>query len=223
MSMHPLVRHLAAATITISLLAGCGTSTSPSAPAATTDAASVAPTLAPTPTPAPSIAPTPSPTTVPTEAPSASPTPAPTATPTVPKVDPAVGLKIEAPFKLTELDEVVAAMVDAGFQASLGSFADMVEIGTRQVTRKGDAVGFVMYVRLPGMPATSAAALVSGAASGLTGKVTKVRIAGHDVRIGMNAGQWAAVTSFDGGLLMAITTTKKSATEVMTALLRASK
>jgi hypothetical protein len=141
----------------------------------------------------------------------------------VPKADPAIGLRIAAPYKLTELDAVTTAMVDAGFQASLGSLAAIVEIGTRQVTRKSVPVGFVMLVRLPGMPVGSTSALVNGAASGLTGKVTKLRIAGHDVRIGTNSGQWAAVTDYDGGLLMALAGTKKGVTDVMTALLRAAR
>jgi hypothetical protein len=221
MHINHLVRHLAVAAITVSLLAGCGAAEVSSPAGASPEAPTL--TAAPTPTPAPTATPGVSPTAAPTEVPSALPTAAPTPTPAVPKADPAIGLRIEAPYKLTELDAVTTAMVDAGFEASLGSLASIVEIGTRQVTRKGVAVGFVMLVRLPGMPEASTTALVNGAASGLTGKVTKLRIAGHDVRIGTNSGQWAAVTSYDGGLLMAFAATKKSVTDVMTALLRAAR
>jgi hypothetical protein len=170
---------------------------------------------------APTIAPTPSPTTAPTEVPTAPATPTPT--PVVPKADPATSLRIEAPYKLGTLDDVTSAMVDAGFAASLGSLADVVEIGTRQVTRKGAAVGFVMLVKIPGLPGTSSTAVVDGAATGLTGKVSRLRIAGHDITVGMSSGQWAAVTGFDDGLLMVFAGSKKSTIDVTTALLRASR
>jgi len=209
------------ASITISLVAGCGAAEGPSAPGASAEVPAGTPTLVPTSTTAPTVAPTPSATAVPTEAPSESPAPTPAATPGAPKADPATSLAIRAPFELDELDEATSAAVEAAFEASLGNMASVVEIGVRQVTRKGAVVGIVMVVRIPNVPTSSVKAFIDGAAGSLTGKVSRVRIAGHDVRIGMNAAQWAALTDYDGGLLMVITPTKKTVTEVLTALLRA--
>ena len=110
--------------------------------AACSPAASVAPsaTAVPvaTPSPAPTVAETPAPTPSPSTA-----TASGSAQP-----DPAIGLKIAAPYELTPLDPALEATLAAQL-AQLGGAAGLVSVGGRTVVADGQPEGYVQVIALP--------------------------------------------------------------------------
>ena len=110
--------------------------------AACSPAASVAPsaTAVPvaTPSPAPTVAETPAPTPSPSTA-----TASASAQP-----DPAIGLKIAAPYELKPLDPALEATL-AAQMAQLGGAASLVSVGGRTVVADGKPDGYVQVIALP--------------------------------------------------------------------------
>jgi hypothetical protein len=192
-------------------LSACGgptASTTPTSPAATSAAPTTAATTPPATTP-PVITLPPS-----------------TAAPTGgAKVDPADDLEIDAPYALDPLDEAIAGFFVTAMEQSLGSLADVFDVGVRSATKGGEAVAFVIVMGFPDLP-VGMNALLDGAAQGAAGSggtVETRNIGGQDVRIVEVQGQTFVLMVIDDELVMVIAQsfTKKDSVDVATALIGA--
>ncbi|MEA2630257.1 MAG: hypothetical protein QOE66_476 [Chloroflexota bacterium] len=137
-------------------------------------AASAAPsateTPAATPTSSPSPSPSPSPASSPSDTPSAS----------AAAVDPALGLKIAAPYELVALDPALEASFRQQFATSAGAFASLIGIGGREVTSSGLLAGYVFVIAFPAGVLTDASyqAMLGGIATGSQLTFTATTISG---------------------------------------------
>jgi hypothetical protein len=192
-------------------LSACGgptASTAPTSPAATSAAPTTAATTPPATTP-PVIT-----------------LPPGTAAPTGgAKVDPADDLEIDAPYSLDPLDEAIAGFFVTAMEQSLGSLADVFDVGVRSATKGGEAVAFVIVMGFPDLP-VGMNALLDGAAEGAAGSggtVETRNIGGQDVRIVEVQGQTFVLMVIDDELVMVIAQsfTKKDSVDVATALIGA--
>jgi hypothetical protein len=191
-------------------LSACGGTTptsGPSSPSGTSAAPSTAATTPPATTPSVTEAP---PSTAPTQDAG---------------VDPAENLEIAAPFALKPLDEQIAAIFVTAMEQSLGSMADVFDVGVRSATKGGDAVAFVIVMGFPDLP-VGMDALLDGAAQGAAGSggtVETRNIGGQPVRIIEVQGQTFVLMVVDDELVMVIAQTfsKKDSIDVATAIIEA--
>lgn len=177
---------------------------------------------------APSLAATPAPTRTPAPTPTRAPTPTPTATPAPtdsPRVDPTVDLEIAKPYTLAGLDSVTAAMLEAGMKEGLGTMADVLEIGARQVSKDGTPVAIVLGMRFPGVPMGDGSsfldATVGGAAATTGTEVTRAKVDGRQVRIGESPASAFAAYQQDDMIVFAIGASAKEMKAVVAALIGA--
>lgn len=141
------------------------------------------------------------------------------------KVDPADDLEIAAPYSLAPLDEQIASFFVTAMEQSLGSMADVFDVGVRSATKGGQAVAFVIVMGFPDLP-VGMNALLEGAAQGAAGQggtVETRNIGGQDVRIVEVQGQTFVLMVVDNELVMVIAQsfTKKDSIDVATALIGA--
>ena len=141
------------------------------------------------------------------------------------EVDPAEDLEIAAPYALDPLDEAIATFFVQAMEQSLGSLADVFDVGVRSATKGGDAVAFVIVMGFPDLP-IGMKALLDGAAQGAAGSggtVETQSIGGQDVRIVEVQGQTFVLMVIDDELVMVIAQsfTKKDSVDVATALIAA--
>ena len=153
------------------LLAACSpgaASVAPSATAVATPEPTAAPTVAAAPTPSASTA----------AAASASAQP-----------DPAIGLKIAAPYKLTALDPALEAAFGSQFTQSAGAFGSLVGVGGRTITKDGKLAGYVFVIGFP--PGMLSEATYQRDAQGMESSMgatfTTETISGVDVSTGTSA------------------------------------
>jgi len=212
--------------VAVLLVTGCAAgsgappSTPPAAlssPAAPTHAA-VARTATPRPTATPTPRPTPTATADPTAKPSAKPSSS---------SDPIAGLKIAAPYGLQRLDPIMNAAYEAAMSKALGSLGSTIRIGIRQATKSGSPSGFVMVLVFADPNVAKMAgfldAVAGGSASSLGGKLGKKTIAGKPVRYASSAqGAFAAYLRGES-VVYVITSTTKSAFDVVTAVINANR
>jgi hypothetical protein len=167
----PRLAGLAAAAV---LIAGCASSSSPAAPAAsgpvvlaTLDPALI-PSRPPLPSHSPSSRPTPSPT------PRATPTPAPAKT-AIEK------LKIGSPYTLVY--NPANAALSANLTFNIGGLTVKETISGREVRQRGTLVGLAYVVEVSGVPMNDAAlqGAARGAAATSGGKVSYGTVLGHKV------------------------------------------
>lgn len=146
--------------------------------AACSPAASVAPS-------APSPVPTVALTAAPTVAPSPGALPAPSGSVAI-APDPAIGLKIAAPYALIPLDPALEATIRQQITGSAGAFGNLIGFGGRTVSANGSPVGLVFVMSLPAGLMTDATyqALVAGMASSSQVAFTTTTISGTEVSTG---------------------------------------
>jgi hypothetical protein len=137
--------------------------------------------------------------------------------------DPAEDLQIGGDFTFRPLDENIAQFFVAAMEQSLGSMADVLEVGVREAVKDGQSAGFVIVMRFPGLPVTGDA-LLDGAAQGAaqgSGTVEDRTIGGQSVKIVGAEGQAAALTMLGDDLVMAVGVSEKLSVDIMTALIEA--
>jgi hypothetical protein len=186
--------------------------------AACSPAASGAPSTseAPAATPtAPSPSPSPSPASSPSDAPSAS----------AAAVDPALGLKIAAPYQLVALDPTLETSFRQTFAASAGAFASLIGIGGREVTSSGTPAGFVFVIAFPAGALTDASyqAMLGGIASGSQMTFTATTISGVSFSSGTTATSGLGAFRVGDHVVMVVTPTATTLTGIATALITANK
>jgi hypothetical protein len=155
--------------------------------------------------PAASVAPSATETAVPTVAPTVAPTPAPSPSPSVATAsasaapDPAIGLKIAAPYALTTLDPALEATFRAQFAQGAGAFGSLIGLGGRTITQDGKLVGYVFVIGFPTGMLSDAAyqAMITGMEPGMGVTFATQKISGVDVSIGESAA--ANVAAFQDG------------------------
>jgi len=144
--------------------------------------------------PAASVAPsaTEVPVATPTVAPTVAPTPAPTPSPSVATAtasaapDPAIGLKIAAPFALAALDPALEATFRGQFTQGAGAFGSLIGLGGRTITEDGELAGYVFVIGFPTGMLSAAAyqAMLTGMEPGMGVTFTTQTISGVDVSVG---------------------------------------
>ncbi len=208
------------------LVTGCaaGSGAPPSTPPAalTSPAAPTHAAAARTATPRPTATPTPRPTPTATAAPTSKPSAKPSSS-----ADPIAGLRIAAPYGLQHLDPIMNAAYEAAMSKALGSLGSTVRIGIRQAAKSGSPAGFVMVLVFvdPSVAQMTGFldAVAGGSASSLGGKLGKKTIAGRPVRYASSAqGAFAAYLRGES-VVYVITSTTKSALDVVTAVIKANR
>ncbi len=116
-------------------------------------------------------------------------------------------------------------MLETGFATSLGSLAEVLRIGMRQVMNGTTPVGYALVLEFPGAGAIldQPGFLDSMAASmgGSDGTVTKATILAEPVRLVSTSGQYFAIYKRGEGVVAVFGTTAKDAKAMVTALIRA--
>ena len=208
MSVRPSHRPGAAALLGLALFVGaCGASAT----------ATPAPTPTATPTAEPTATPTPAPTATPTPEPTASPSPSPT-------VDPAAGLRMVDPYTINELDPAVKAAIQGPMEQSLGAFASVIYVGTREVEKAGTTVGYVMVILFPGGSLGNGgykSVLAGITASGA--KFKTVKVGGYQVSTGTSSGVSMALFRVEDAVLMILAPDKAELLPITKALIAANK
>jgi hypothetical protein len=185
--------------------------------------------------PAASVAPSASAVPVATAAPSVAPSVAPTAAPTPSastatasgsaQPDPAIGLKIAAPYALTVLDPALEALFRDQFTQGAGSFGSLIGLGGRTVTQDGKLAGYVFVIGFPtGMlSATAYQAMLTGMEPGMGVAFTTEKISGVDVSTGSSPSANVAVFKDGDHVILALTPTIAELPAVAKALIDANK
>ena len=187
--------------------------------AACSPAASVAPsaTAAPvaTPSPVPTVAPTPAPTPSPSTA-----TASASAQP-----DPAIGLKIAAPYELTPLAPALEATLRSQLTQNLGAFGSLVEIGGLTVTKGDQSPGFIFVFGFPAGMMSDAAyqGMVAGIESGMGVTMTTKTVSGVDVAIGSSPTSNLGIFHIGDHVIMALSPTAAEIPAISKALIDANK
>ena len=66
-----------------------------------------------------------------------------------PTADPLLGVKIGAPYTLTELPAAKADAIQAGIEKDLGAYGKAVHVGVRSIDQAGQPVAYLMVVAFP--------------------------------------------------------------------------
>jgi hypothetical protein len=168
-----------------------------------------------TPTSAPSLSPSPSPASSSSDAPSAS----------AAAVDPALGLKVAAPYQLVALDPALETAFRQQFAASAGAFASLIGIGGREVTSSGALAGYVFVIAFPAGVLTDASyqAMLGGIATGSQTTFTATTISGVSFSSGTTATSGLGAFRVGDHVVMVVTPTATTLTGIATALITANK
>jgi hypothetical protein len=190
------------------LLAACSpgaASVAPSATAVATPSPTAAPTVAATPAATPSAS---------TAAASGSAQP-----------DPAIGLKIASPYKLTALDPALEAVFREQFTQGVGAFGSLVGVGGRTVTKDGKLVGYVFVIGFPAgmMTETAYQAMLTGMQSSMGVTFTTQTVSGVDVATGTSANANVGVMQNGDHIILTLTPTAAELPTVAKALIDANK
>jgi hypothetical protein len=187
--------------------------------AACSPAVSVAPSPTDTPTPTPTASPSPSP----DPSPSPSPSSAPSASAAA--ADPALGLKIAAPYQMVALDPALLTSSRQGFAASGGAFASLIGIGGREVTSSGAPAGFVFVFAFPAGVLTDTAyqAMLAGTGTGSQMTFTTTTISGISFSSGTASASGRGWFRAGDHVVMVVTQTATTLTGIATALITANK
>lgn len=170
-------------------------------------------------TPSPSPSPSPSP--LPSPSPSPSPLPSASASPSA-AADPSEGVAISAPYTLEELPEELAAQLEAGFAGALGEtgFGDLVQLGARQISKDGEAEGFLLVVAVPPLIGDNPL-FMEGLTGSFTGEATTKTIEGTDVLFAVQDESQVAIFKLGGDVYLVYAPTLVALTAQATALITA--
>ena len=188
------------------LLAACSpgaASVSPSATAAATAEPTAAPTVAATPSASTAAA-----------AASASAQP-----------DPAIGLKIDTPYKLSALDPALEAVFQQQFTQGAGAFGSLVGVGGRTVTKDDKLVGYVFVIGFPAamLSETAYQAMLTGMQSSMGVTFKTQTISGVDVATGTSATANIGVMQNGDRVILTLTPTEAELPGIAKAIIDANK
>ena len=188
------------------LLAACSpgaASVSPSATAAATAEPTAAPTVAATPSASTAAA-----------AASASAQP-----------DPAIGLKIDTPYKLSALDPALEAVFQQQFTQGAGAFGSLVGVGGRTVTKDDKLVGYVFVIGFPAamLSETAYQAMLTGMQSSMGVTFKTQTISGVDVATGTSATANIGVMQNGDHVILTLTPTEAELPGIAKAIIDANK
>jgi hypothetical protein len=174
-----------------------------------------------TPTPSPSPSPSPSP--VPSPSPSPSPLASASPSPSASADDPAEDVAIAAPYTLEELPAELASQLESGITGALASsgLGSMIQVGGRQISKDGQAEGFLLVVAVPPLIADNPA-FMEGLTGSFTGEATTKTIDGTDVLFATQDESQVAVFKLGGDLFLVYAPTAVALTAQVTALITAS-
>lgn len=157
----------------------------------------------------PSATATAEPTAVPTVAATAAPSPsASTAAASASALpDPAIGLKIAAPYALSPLDPALEALFKEQFTKGAGAFGGLVGVGGRTVTQDGKLAGYVFVIGFPSgtLNATAYQAMLSGMEPGMGVTFKTEKISGVDVSTGSSPSANVAVHQDGDHVILTLT------------------
>ena len=187
------------------LLAACSPGAASVAPSATAVAT-------PEPTAAPTVAATPSASAAAAASASAQP-------------DPAIGLKIDSPYKLTPLDPALEAVFKEQFTQGAGAFGSLVGVGGRTVTKDDKLVGYVFVIGFPAamLSETAYQAMLTGMQSSMGVTFTTQTISGVDVASGTSATANVGVMQSGDHVILTLTPTSAELPGIAKALIDANK
>jgi hypothetical protein len=188
--------------------------------AACSPAASGAPSTSEAPAATPTSAPSPSPN--PSSSTASNPSDAPSASAAA---DPALGLKIAAPYQLVALDPALEASFRQQFATSAGAFASLIGIGGREVTSGGLLAGYVFVIAFPAGVLTDASyqAMLGGIATGSQLTFTATTISGVSFSSGTTATSGLGAFRVGDHVVMVVAPTATTLTPIATALITANK
>ncbi len=188
------------------LLAACSPGAASVAPSATAEA-------------------TPSPTAAPTVAATATPSASTAAASGSAQPDPAIGLKIAAPYKLTALDPALEATFQSQFTEGAGAFANLVGVGGRTITKDDKLVGYVFVIGFPAglMSETAYQAMLTGMQSSMGVTFTTQTVSGVEVATGTSATANVGVMQSGDHVILTLTPTAAELPTVAKALIDANK
>ena len=176
---------------------------------------------------APSATATAEPTAAPTVAATAAPSPsASTATASGSALpDPAIGLKIAAPYALTPLDPALEALFKEQFTQGAGAFGSMVGVGGRTVTQDGKLAGYVFVIGFPSgmLNATAYQAMLSGMEPGMGVSFKTETISGVPVSTGSSPSANVAVHQDGDHVILTLTPGIEELPKIAKALIDANK
>jgi hypothetical protein len=191
------------------IAAACGPTVSPS-PSATVTATPPAPTPSPV---ASALA---------TPAPSAPASPAGSGSAAI---DPADDLTLNAPYEFAPLNALLEEQLRASMTASLGSMSSIVQVGAREVRKDGASAGFLIAMRMPGVPGIEDPSfldsIVGGAAGSSGGQVEERQIGGQPVQVVVSPAATFGVFQVDDVFVFAYGTTEPDMTGIVEALIEA--
>jgi hypothetical protein len=181
--------------------------------------------------PAASVAPSATETAVPSAAPTVAATLAPTPSPSVAgasasaQPDPAIGLKIAAPYALAPLDPALEATFKQQFTQGAGAFGSLVGVGGRTITQDGKLVGYVFVIGFPTGMLSAAAyqAMLTGMEPGMGVTFKTQTISGVDVSTGESASANVAVMQDGDHVILTLTPTAAELPVIAKAIIDANK
>ncbi len=178
-------------------------------------------------TPSATAVPTTAPTVVPTVAATAAPPPSPSVAPASASAqpDPAIGLKIAAPYALTALDPALEALFRDQFTKGAGAFGSLIDLGGRTVTQDGKLVGYIFVIGFPTgtLSASAYQAMLTGMEPGMGVTFKTAKISGVDVSTGVSAAANVAVFQDGDHVVMTLTPTAAELPAVAKAIIDANK
>ena len=201
-----------AAGLTFALVvAACGGSASP---AASTAASTPSPSVAASPSPSPSPSPTPSPSLSPTPASSVSASGG---------IDAAAGLKIGAPYTLTEVPSAAKTQLETQMASSLAIFGNNLQVGFRLVTGGTSIANILVVMAFPQGTLTDAAyqGAVGGMTSSLKAKLSESTEGGVKVSSGTYEGGTVALFHVGDHLFFVVSAQAQDALPIAKALISA--
>jgi hypothetical protein len=140
-------------------------------------------------------------------------------------VDPAVGLKIDAPYSLVALPGALQQQLETSMATSLGAFGQSIKVGFRQVSGGAGMISILMVISFP--PGTLNATAYQAALSGMGGSMgatfTTTAVDGVDVSSGTMSTGGVAIFHDGDQMVMVIAPTPSDALPIATALVKANK
>jgi hypothetical protein len=179
----------------------------------------------PTASPSSSANATTTPTASSTAAATASPTAsvAPSAAASAALADPAVGLKIGAPYTLAPLDPALETSFRQQFAGAVGAFGSLIAVGGREIDSNGALAGYVMIMGFPAGFVTDSIyqAMLGGMTSSSQVTFTKTTVSGTEVSSGTMATAALGIYRAGDKIVMTFAPTATVLTPITTALVTA--
>jgi hypothetical protein len=166
---------------------------------------------------------TPSPSPSPSRSSSPSPSPSPSLSPAASvAADPAADVRITAPYALDPLPDAIQSSLEAAIRQPVSQYGGMFSVGARQVSKGGQAEGFLTVMGLAPVIADDATAMeqiLAGISAGTT--PTQKTIGGVTVTLVEKSGSQVATFKLGSTLYFVFAATPATATAISTSLIAA--